>query len=331
MRLPMRGLLLLLLLLLYPLSVACAELQDATGRSIRIPDQPTRVLPAGPPAAVLLAALAPDLMLGWPHAPSPATRMWLPDATVDLPTVPMLTGRQDVTEQVVALYPDLILDYGAISPRYAQVIEAVQTKTGIPAVLLDGALPKTPQVLRALGTALHREDRGELLARQAEAILAAVPTPRGAVPRVYYGRGSDGLVGTPGSGAGEVFALLGWQVLTPEASGTPSRTSIDAIAALDPDVLIFQSAGMRKVVAESSQWRALRAVREHRAIVAPDVPFGWLDEPPSINRLLGLAVLSARGGGAVGLAAIFNATVYGRAPTSTQLDAVRDSLKPLTP
>ena len=60
MRLPMRGLLLLLLLFIHPLSVAAAELQDATGRSTRIPDQPVRVLPAGPPAAVLLAALERD-------------------------------------------------------------------------------------------------------------------------------------------------------------------------------------------------------------------------------------------------------------------------------
>jgi iron complex transport system substrate-binding protein len=331
MRLPMRGLVLLLLLLVRPLSAAGAELRDATGRSIRIPDQPIRVLPAGPPAAVLLAALAPDLMLGWPHAPSPAARMWLPNATADLPTVPMLTGRQDATDQVVALHPDLILDYGTVSPRYVQLIEAAQTKTGIPAALLDGGLPKTPQVFRALGMALHREDRGELLARQAEAILAAVPISRGAAPRVYYGRGPDGLVGSPGSGAGEVFALLGWQVLPPEANGTPSRTTIEAIAALDPDVLIFQSAGMRKTVAESSRWRALRAVRENHAYVAPDVPYGWLDEPPSINRLLGLAVLSARGGGAVGLAAIFNATVYGRVPTPAQVDAIRESLMPLPP
>jgi len=243
----------------------------------------------------------------------------------------MLTGRQDVTEQVVAIHPDLILDYGAIGPRYVQLIEAAQTKTGIPAVLLDGALPKVPQVLRALGIALHREARAELLAREAEAILAAVPMSQGTAPRVYYGRGPDGLVGSTGSGAAEVLALLGWQVLTPEASGTPSRTTVEAIGALDPDVLIFQSARMREAVAHMPQWRALRAVREHHAYVAPDVPFGWLDEPPSINRLLGLAVLSGRRDGGVGLAAIFNATVYGRTPTRQQLDAVREGLMPLTP
>lgn len=125
--------------------------------------------------------------------------------------------------------------------------------------------------------------------------------------------------------------MLGWEVLNPEGSGAPSRTNIQAIQALDPDLIIFQSADMRKVVADSPQWRALRAMREHHAYVAPDAPFGWLDEPPSINRLLGLAVLSARGGGAIGLAAIFNATAYGGAPSPQQLDAVRESLMPLTP
>jgi iron complex transport system substrate-binding protein len=331
MRLSMRRLFLLLFFFGHASLVAAAELQDATGRSVRIPDRPERILPAGPPAAVLLAALAPDLMLGWPHLPSLSGRAWLPDIAASLPTVPMLTGRQDVTDQVVVLHPDLILDYGTISPRYTQVIEGVQNRTGIPAVLFDGALSKVPQVMRALGIALHRENRAELLAREAEAILAAVPALQGNSPRVYYGRGSDGLVGSPGSGAAEVFAVLGWPVVTPEAKGSPSRTSIESIGALDPDVIIFQDAGLREVAANSPQWRALRAVREHRAFVAPDVPFGWLDELPSINRFLGLAVLSAHGDGAVGLAAIFGATVYGRAPTPQQLDAVRESLVPLAP
>jgi iron complex transport system substrate-binding protein len=328
----MRRYLLLAVTLFQPLLASAAELHDATGRTVQIPDHPTRILPAGPPAAVLLEALAADLMVGWPHAPSSEARPWLPDAVVGLPTVPMLTGRQDVTEQVASLHPDLILDYGSVSPRYVQVDEAVQAKTGIPTVLLDGALPKTPQVLRALGVVLHREDRAELLAREAEAILAAVPSPQGAAPRVVYGRGPDGLdLAIAGTGAGEVFALLGWQLLAPEGSDAARHASIDAIRVLDPDVLIFQNAGMRQIVANSPEWRALRAVQPHRAYVAPDVPYGWLDEPPSINRLLGVAVLSARGGGAVTLAATFNAIVYGRAPTAQQLSTLRESILPLTP
>jgi hypothetical protein len=33
---------------------------DATGRGIEVPDHITRVLPAGPPAPMLLAAIAPE-------------------------------------------------------------------------------------------------------------------------------------------------------------------------------------------------------------------------------------------------------------------------------
>jgi iron complex transport system substrate-binding protein len=64
----------------------------------------------------------------------------------------------------------------------------------------------------------------------------------------------------------------------------------------------------------------VRAVREGHAVVAPSLPFGWLEEPPSINRLLGLAWLGGRD--PVTLASLFNAAVYGRVLTPTQLDTV---------
>ena len=71
---------LLLVVLAVPQLAQGMELADATGRQVQLPDRIARVLPAGPPAAVLLAALAPDLMVGWPHPPSAAARAFLPDA-----------------------------------------------------------------------------------------------------------------------------------------------------------------------------------------------------------------------------------------------------------
>jgi iron complex transport system substrate-binding protein len=300
----------MLLVVLPSLLARAAEITDATGRSVYIPDHPARILPAGPPAAVLLGALAPDLMVGWPYSLSREARAWLPDVINNLPKVPMLTGRQDVTQEVTSLHPDLIIDYGNVSPRYIELDENAHTKTGIPTVLLDGALTKTPQTFRELGVALHREERGRVLAFEAEAILSAVPPSHGAPLRVVYGLGLDGLdVAAADAGAAEVFNLLGWQVLGPEGTDAIRRTSIEVIASLNPDVLIFQSPGMRQVVAQSSQWRALRAVREHRAYVMPDQPFGWLGGPPSINRLLAVAA----------------------APKNEQMNALREGLQPLSP
>ena len=51
-----------------------ASVMDATGRTITAPEHVLRVYPAGPPAAVELYTLAPDLLVGWvePIAPTRA-------------------------------------------------------------------------------------------------------------------------------------------------------------------------------------------------------------------------------------------------------------------
>src|SRR5215472_2774380 len=164
---------------------------DATGRSVDVPDLISRVLPAVPPAAIWLSAVAPDLMLGWTSPVSDNARELLSPEAAKLPQVPRLTGRDDVTDKVAALKPDLILDYGTIAPRYVDLAKATQQRTGIPTVLLDGSLAEVPRVFRLLGSVLHREERAETLARFAEALLAA-PKKLDASPRVVCARGPDG-------------------------------------------------------------------------------------------------------------------------------------------
>jgi iron complex transport system substrate-binding protein len=39
-------------------------------------------------------------------------------------------------------------------------------------------------------------------------------------------------------------------------------------------------------------WQGVAAVRAGRVYLAPGVPFGWIDFPPSINRLIGLRWLA---------------------------------------
>jgi iron complex transport system substrate-binding protein len=60
--------------LLAPRAARAATVTDAAGRAVTIPDKVTRVFPAGPPAAILLYTLAPDLLLGWPRANRPEER-----------------------------------------------------------------------------------------------------------------------------------------------------------------------------------------------------------------------------------------------------------------
>src|ERR1700722_3995827 len=156
------------------------EVTDSTGRTVNLPAEIAHVLPAGPPAAILLEAIAPDLMVGWPGPLSDEAKALLPDSA-NHPRIPRLTGRDDVTDKIKALQPDLILDYGEVTPRYFELTQTTQQKTGIPTVLFAGALDKIPLVVRQVGAMLHREARAEPIATYAEAMLAppVVPLPGG--------------------------------------------------------------------------------------------------------------------------------------------------------
>lgn len=311
-----------------PLPGQATDLTDATGRQVQLPDRITRVLPAGPPAAVLLTALAPDLMVGWPHVPSAPARAFLPDRLTALPEAPRVTGNPDATAAIEASAPDLILDYGDVSARYIQAARNTQQNTGIPTVLLDGRMTMIPGVMRQLGAALHREDRAETLARFAEAILT-LPDRSARPGTVVYARGADGLaVAAPGTGATEVFALLGWTVLAPDGQGTFRHATFDDIRALDPDLLVFADPAMGAAVG-AEPWRSLRAVRAHHVLIAPGQPFGWVDNPPSINRLVGLMWLGGSDAGTAG--AIFNAIVYGRVLSHDQIDGLRQATRATDP
>jgi iron complex transport system substrate-binding protein len=301
-----------------------AAVTDATGRTVTIPDHPTRVLPAGPPATVLLAAIAPGQMLGFPGPPSDEGRAVLAPAAGALPTVPRLTGHSPALRD---LRPDLIIDYGSVAPRDKQLAEDTQQKTGIPTLLFDGSLGQIPTVARTIGRILHEPEQAEAVARFAEAILA-LPVPANSHPRVLYARGADGLLAAaPETDVTAIFTRLGWQIVAPEGTGTFRPATVDAIGKLDPDIIILADPAARTVLG-TPPWAGLRAVRDGHAYIAPSAPFGWVEEPPSINRLLGLAWL--RGGDPLTLATLFNSVVYGRTLTTDQLMAIAGATASLT-
>jgi iron complex transport system substrate-binding protein len=134
--------------------VSAAQIEDAAGRIVTIPDRVERVMAAGPPAAVVLYVLAPEKMIGWPAAPRPNERDLLLPAVRNLPELGRLTGRGDTAniEVVLTAKPDLIFDFGSVTATYASLATRVQDQTGIPYLLLDGRLEHTADTVRLLGT-----------------------------------------------------------------------------------------------------------------------------------------------------------------------------------
>ncbi|ARP98144.1 iron ABC transporter substrate-binding protein [Pseudorhodoplanes sinuspersici] len=308
---------------------------DATGRVLAIPANVTRVFPAGPPAAIMLYTLAPDLLIGWPRANRLEEREYLLPDIGSRPEIGRITGRGNTAnlEMLLALKPDLILDIGSTSRTYVTLAERVQEQTGIPYALLDGRFEATAASYRKLGELTRHEMQGKEFAsyttRTLDTIMQRIanvaPDKR---PRVYFARGPRGLeTGLGGSINVETIELLARNVAG-ERKGGLATVSIEQVLVWNPDVIITIDRDFASNVKGDPAWKGGTAVQEGRVHLAPKLPFGWIDFPPSVNRLIGLWWLAKilyperfpediRA-----IARDFYARFYHVTPTDAQMDAV---------
>lgn len=274
----------------------------ATFGRLPSPARVQRVFAAGPPAGVLVAALAPEKLLGWPFPLSPQARQLLGPVTSGLPHRGRLAGRGSTVsvETLLQLQPDLILDAGTADATYVSGARRVSEQTGLPTVLVQGRLADHAAQLREVGNLLGVPERAALLAAHADATLALAAQVRADVPlaerpRVYFGRSADGLeTGLDGSINVEVLDFAaGRNVAAAAGKGSLTRVSLEQILAWNPEVIVTQEPAFASRVRSDPLWRSLPAVQNGRVHCAPVLPFGWLDGPPGINRLMGVHWLLA--------------------------------------
>jgi iron complex transport system substrate-binding protein len=273
---------------------AAGTVKDATGRDIAIPDRVARVFPAGPPAAILLYTFAPDLLLGWPRANRAEECAYMLPDICTRPEVGRLTGRGNSAnlESVLALKPDLILDVGSTAPTFASLAARVQEQTGIPYALLDGRFEVIPTTYRLLGKLTNRD--AEPLATYSAETLAKIQTrvnriPEDERPRVYYARGPKGLeTGLGGSINVETIEHLGAHNVAGETKGGLATVSLEQVLKWNPEIIVTIDRDFAANVRSDPLWKDVTAVRAGRVHLSPKMPFGWVDFPPSVNRLIGL-------------------------------------------
>ncbi len=271
---------------------------DSAGRKVTLPARVERVFVAGPPASVLTYTLARDAMVGWIRTPSPAEKEFLAAPARELPETGRLTGRGDTVslERLVATKPDMILDFGSTSDTFVSLANRVQEQTGIPYALIDGRFAATTASLKLAAEMLGRVERGATLAAYAEAafaqvdgVLARVPADKR--PRVYLARGPEGLeTGSRGSINTEIIERAG-AINVAEGlggSGNISNASLEQIIAWQPDIVVTLDRGFFNGVQGKPGWDKVKAVTGKRVYLAPNLPWGWIDAPPSLNRLIGL-------------------------------------------
>jgi iron complex transport system substrate-binding protein len=297
----MRALLAAFLAIVLSTAATARPFTDSAGRTVDVPERIERVFAAGPPASIMLYVLAPDRLVGWTRAPRADERPFLAAPYRDLPETGRLTGRANTAnvESVVASRPDLVLDVGSTDPTYVSLADRVQQQTGIPYLLIDGRLDNTAAALRTLGDLLGAEARAETLAAYAEETLRMLDERLRALPpekrrRVYYVRSPSGLETALGGSinAEAIERAGGVNVAAAAGKGGLATVSREQVLLWDPEVIVTLDDRFLATAATDPVWRAVRAVREGRVYAMPRLPFGWLDSPPAMNRLIGLRWLA---------------------------------------
>jgi iron complex transport system substrate-binding protein len=291
------------LCLLLAAPAAARDVVDSVGRRVAVPDSIEKVMAAGPTAAVVLYVLAPEKMIGWPNAPRPEERPYMVPAWRDLPEHGRLTGRGDTAniEVVLKQKPDLVFDYGSVTPTYVSLADRVQEQTGLPYLLVDGRLDRTAASVRLLGNVLGVAERAEKVARAVEDIIGLVDTrlkdvPESARRRVYLARQANGLeTGLRGSINTEIIERAGGVNVAERATGRGgiANVSVEQLLAWAPDTVITWDRNFFTRVYQDPVWAAVPAVQAKRVYLSPRLPFGWIDAPPSINRFIGLRWISS--------------------------------------
>jgi iron complex transport system substrate-binding protein len=327
----------LLISLSVALPVLChaqSSVVDASGREVRPPAKVARVFAAGPPASVLVFAIAPEKLVGWTRAMRPAEAQFFDERYAKLPELGRLTGRGDTAnvEVVLDAKADLIVDAGFTGGAFAELATSVQKRTGIPYALFDGRIESTPESLRKLGRLMGDAQQAEKLARWFELELQDAKTRAARVskkPLVYYGRGPAGLqTGGKGSINVEVLEFLGARNAAAEARPGLVTVSFEQVILWNPEVILTTDPHFWRLTSQDRRWQAVEAVNRKQVFLSPHLPFGWFDFPPGANRLLGIwwagkllypkefnVDLRAK-------AAEFHRLFYHREPTPAQLEAL---------
>jgi iron complex transport system substrate-binding protein len=278
------------------------EVVDSAGRKVEVPDHITRVMAAGPPASVLVYTLAPEKMIGWVLKPRDAELAYLAPGVRGLPEIGRLTGRGGTAsvESVMADKPDVIVDFGTINPTYVSLADRVQSQTNIPYLLIDGRFDNTAAAIRLLGAILGVDARANELATRTTQILDEVgkvvkAAPETQRPHVYLARRDSGLeTGNRGSINTEIIERAGG-INVVDAGGERGgivNVSLEQVLKWNPDTIITTDKAFKDGAKQNAAWTNVEAVRRDRIFVSPRLPYGWIDGPPSLNRLLGLEWLA---------------------------------------
>lgn len=240
---------------------------DPVGRTVRIPENPQRVVTLAPSLTEMVFALgAGDRVVGVSRFSN------FPAQAEALPTVGSYV--QPDVEKIVALKPDLCLAVKDGNPR--EVVETLE-RLGIPVYAVNPKnLYEVMETLAALGGVLQAQDQArEVTAHMERRVGAVEERLRGLDdrPRVFFQIGVSPIVSVGTETFAQELIRRAGGVNVAEGPEPYPRFSLEQVMALRPEVIVISSMEREQVFeavrADWMRWRGIPAVGSQRIHLVP--------------------------------------------------------------
>lgn len=272
---------------------------DDLGREVELPAQIDRICPSGFTAQQVLLTMAPDKMVGLAQELNDDQLRIFGEKFAGYPVFGAVLGAKDNLnrEAVAAENPQVIIDTGEAKKGAREDLDALQEQLGIPVVFIEAKLSDYGAAYERLGEMLGMEDRGDELAaycrasyQKVEDVMATIP--EGERVRMAYLLGANGLNAiAKTSFQGQVIDMCADNVVVVDdvsGKGNGNEISLEQIALWNPDLIIFQAGSIYDTVGDDPAWAGIAAIGSGRYYQVPDDPYCWMNNPPTVNQLMGM-------------------------------------------
>lgn len=278
-------------------------IKDMAGREIEIPKEINKVFTTSPVGTIALYSINPSLIAGLNGDVTAFEEKYLTEEYTSLP----ILGRYKASdsgneEEILKAAPDIILSMGDVNERWISEADEAQEKLGIPFLMIDGNLEKTAEMYEFLGDILGEEERAKALADYSRSTIEDTMKIGKTIPEdekisVYYGSTKGPLTtnvtGSIHTGTIDLIGAKNAAEVTVEKMSGGVDVSMEQVLEWNPDLIIAAKAyknenGSYETIIEDPTWSILKAVEDKNVYAIPNAPFNWFDQPPSVNRIIGV-------------------------------------------
>ena len=282
------------------------KFKDDAGRVVEIPEKIKSIAPSGMLAQTILITAVPEKLCGIARKPADEQLEFLPENLGELPEFGVFYGKNANfnLEAVLKANPDIIIDIGEKKKKIAEDMDQLQKQIGIPTVFIEANLDGMDQCYARLEELLGKSEQLSKLQEDVRETLERSKKTREKlekdkkdIVKVYLAMGEDGsCTDAKESFHAQVLPLIPLENVAdvePQPKSGVTQVSMEQILLWEPDWILVDNVRLLEDMKKDKTWEEVPAFKAGRVMLVPNMPYGFLNNPPSINRLLGLDYFGA--------------------------------------